>query len=144
MTKLATIHSQIQDGTIDLLYVSPEKAMTSDFFDLLETRSISLFAIDEAHCVSVWGNDFRPEYVRLSALKDRFPDIPTIALTATADAATRKDIIEQLKLREARTFISSFERHNISTSAKSGVRRVDQILQFLHEHPEEPGIVSTV
>ena len=135
------VHNGIEDGSVKLLYVSPERAMTSDFFRLLGRTNISLFAIDEAHCVSVWGNDFRPEYVRLSALKQQFPDVPTIALTATADAATRKDIINQLHLRDAQTFISSFERHNIKTAAKAGVKRIDQIYHFLAERPNQAGIV---
>jgi len=149
----ATLHSNIDQGQtnqifqdialgkIKLLYVSPEKLMSEGFIRYLKTQKLSLFAIDEAHCVSVWGNDFRPEYVRLSALKKEFPDIPVIALTATADTATQKDIIAQLKIDKCEKFLSSFERKNIKTSSKSGQKRLQQIIAFLNSQDDNCGIV---
>ena len=100
-------------GDLDLLYVAPERLMTARCLDLIGRTSPSLFAIDEAHCVSQWGHDFRPEYLQLSVLHERFPDVPRIALTATADPQTRTEIIERLALRDARVFVSSFDRPNI-------------------------------
>jgi len=149
----ATIHSNIDIGEsseifaaieskeLKLLYVSPEKLLSNGFLSYIKRQDISLFAIDEAHCVSVWGNDFRPEYVKLSLLKEEFPDVPTIALTATADHATRTDIIKQLRLKNDKPFLSSFERANISTQAKPGLKRAEQILHFLREHPDGAGII---
>lgn len=149
----AAIHSNIDIGEsseifaaidrkeLKLLYVSPEKLLSNGFLSYIKRQDISLFAIDEAHCVSVWGNDFRPEYVKLSVLKDEFPDVPTIALTATADYATQTDIIKQLRLKNDKPFLASFERHNISTEAKSGVKRAEQILRFLRDRPAGAGIV---
>lgn len=135
------IHQQIEDGTLKLLYVSPEGLMVDRFIHYLKSKRISLFAIDEAHCVSVWGNDFRPEYVRLSELKTHFPKVPKIALTATADHATQSDIIDQLQLTAPRKFLSSFERPNITTIAKAGQKRIQQITNFLLSHQNEAGIV---
>jgi len=122
------IYQNIERGLIDLLYVSPEKVLSEHFFDFISKQKIALIAIDEAHCVSVWGNDFRPEYVKLKILKDRFPDIPVIALTATADAATQEDIANQLNLDNPERFLSSFERKNITTRATAGIKRAEQIL----------------
>jgi ATP-dependent DNA helicase RecQ len=149
----AAIHSNIDIGVsseifaaierkeMKLLYVSPEKLLSDGFLSYIKRQAISLFAIDEAHCVSVWGNDFRPEYVKLSVLKDEFPDVPTIALTATADHATQNDIIKQLRLKNDKPFLASFERPNISTESKSGLKRAEQILYFLRERPNGAGIV---
>ncbi len=100
-------------GELDLLYVSPERAVMSGFLDMLESCRLSLIAIDEAHCVSQWGHDFRPEYLQLAELHRRFPDVPRIALTATADEPTRADILQRLELFQARKFISGFDRPNI-------------------------------
>jgi ATP-dependent DNA helicase RecQ len=100
-------------GELDLLYVAPERLLTPRFIDLLERTKIALFAIDEAHCVSQWGHDFRPEYRQLTILCERFPGIPRIALTATADVPTRNEIIERLALEDARRFVASFDRPNI-------------------------------
>ena len=128
-------------GRLKLLYVAPERLLTPRFQTLLEEARVALFAIDEAHCVSQWGHDFRPEYLGLSALHERFPGVPRIALTATADAATRAEILERLDLHAARVFVSSFDRPNIRyrIAEKTDPRR--QLLAFLDEHRGEAGIV---
>lgn len=136
-----SIYQSINDQDLDILYVSPEKVLSSQFYNFIKNHKISLFAIDEAHCVSVWGNDFRPEYVRLSILKEEFPSVPTIALTATADQSTQKDIQKQLKLNQPQVFLSSFERENIHTEAKAGLKRIEQILNYISERPDTAGIV---
>lgn len=135
------IEQQLLNGTLDLLYVAPERLLTPRFQQLLERSQIALFAIDEAHCVSQWGHDFRPEYVQLSILHERFPSVPRIALTATADDPTRREIIERLNLTGARQFVSSFNRGNIHYRIvqKQGAR--DQLLAFLTEHRGNAGIV---
>ena len=136
------IYEAIESKSLSLLYVSPEKIMTDRFIDYLQQRvELSLIAIDEAHCVSVWGNDFRPEYVALGKLKTHFPKVPTIALTATADSATQQDIIKQLRLNKANHFVSSFERSNITTSTAPGQKRIEQILQFVKKRKGQAGIV---
>ncbi|MFA5590623.1 MAG: DNA helicase RecQ [Lysobacteraceae bacterium] len=128
-------------GELDLLYVAPERLLTSRFLDLLDRSRIALFAIDEAHCVSQWGHDFRPEYRQLNVLHQRWPQVPRIALTATADPPTREEIAERLELREARWFISSFDRPNIRYRVvqKNDARR--QLLDFLSERHGQAGIV---
>jgi ATP-dependent DNA helicase RecQ len=128
-------------GNLKLLYVAPERLLTPRFQSLLEQARIALFAIDEAHCVSQWGHDFRPEYLGLSALHERFPNIPRIALTATADTATRAEILTRLDLHSARVFVASFDRPNIRyrISEKADPRR--QLLDFLRDHQGEAGIV---
>ncbi len=128
-------------GELDLLYVAPERLVTPRFLDLLERSRIALFALDEAHCVSQWGHDFRPEYLQLSILHERFPLVPRVALTATADAQTRTDIVSRLALGEARQFVASFDRPNITyrVAAKEAERR--QLLDFLRRRPEDAGIV---
>lgn len=135
------IYQDIAQGKIKLLYVSPEKLLSEGFIKYLKTQPVSLFAIDEAHCVSVWGNDFRPEYVRLSKLKEEFPTIPIIALTATADTATQSDIIKQLKIDGCKKFLASFERKNIKTASKSGQKRLQQIEAFLNGQEDNCGII---
>jgi ATP-dependent DNA helicase RecQ len=139
------IEGQLLRGELDLLYVAPERLMLDRTLDLLARAKLALFAIDEAHCVSRWGHDFRPEYMQLSVLHERFPDIPRIALTATADAPTRREIIARLGLGDARVFISSFDRPNIRyrihQSSAGGSAR-EQLLRFLRaEHPGDAGIV---
>ena len=130
-------------GEIKLLYISPEKVLAETDF-LLKHLQISLFAIDEAHCISQWGHDFRPEYTQLSLLSQKFPHVPMMALTATADKITRHDIIEQLQLRNAREFISSFDRPNLSLSVKRGYKSAEKmhfIHNFIKARPHDAGII---
>ncbi|BCT91613.1 ATP-dependent DNA helicase RecQ [Lysobacter helvus] len=128
-------------GELDLLYVAPERLLTPRFLSLMDQARLALFAIDEAHCVSQWGHDFRPEYRQLTLLHERWPDVPRIALTATADAPTRREIVERLKLEEAQEFVSSFDRRNITYTvvAKQEARR--QLLEFLSSRRGQSGIV---
>ncbi|WP_396616821.1 DNA helicase RecQ [Lysobacter soli] len=138
----ADVERQLLAGELDLLYVAPERLLTNRFLSLLDRARIALFAIDEAHCVSQWGHDFRPEYRQLTVLHERWPDVPRIALTATADAPTRREIAERLALEDARQFVSSFDRPNlryrIVHKDGGGVR---QLLDFLDAHRGESGIV---
>jgi ATP-dependent DNA helicase RecQ len=138
----ADVERRTRRGELDLLYVAPERLLTERCLDLLAGSRLALLAIDEAHCVSQWGHDFRPEYLQLSALRERFPGVPRIALTATADAQTREEILNRLKLDEARVFVSSFDRPNIRYRIveKDDARR--QVLDFIRaEHAGEAGIV---
>ncbi len=137
------VEASLQKGELDLVYIAPERLMLPRTLDLLSRSPLALFAIDEAHCVSQWGHDFRPEYLQLSELHERFPDVPRIALTATADEPTRKEIIDRLQLTEARHFISGFDRPNIRYRiAQHGGNARQRLLRFLKlEHPGESGIV---
>ena len=136
------VERRARQGEIDLLYVAPERLLTERCLDLLAASKLALFAIDEAHCVSQWGHDFRPEYLRLAVLAERFPGVPRIALTATADALTRKEIIERLHLQNAREFVSSFDRPNIRYRINEKISARKQLLEFIKsEHPGEAGIV---
>jgi ATP-dependent DNA helicase RecQ len=136
------IERQVRAGQLDLLYVAPERLLTERCLELLDSTPLALFAIDEAHCVSQWGHDFRPEYIRLAALAARYPDVPRIALTATADALTRKEIVERLHLTRARTFVASFDRPNIRYRIAEKQSSRKQVLDFIRtEHPGEAGIV---
>ena len=129
-------------GELDLLYVAPERLTTSRCLDLLARTRVALFAIDEAHCVSQWGHDFRPEYLQLSVLHERFPEVPRIALTATADPQTRTEIIPRLALENARVFVSSFDRPNIRYTIVDKIDPRAQLLRFLREeHAGDAGIV---
>ena len=143
-TVLAT-EKQLLTGALDLLYVAPERLLTERFLELLDhldqQKSIALFAIDEAHCVSQWGHDFRPEYIQLSALHERYPDVPRIALTATADELTRNEIRVRLGLLEAPVFASSFDRPNIRYTIIERDNPRQQLLEFLAGHHDEAGIV---
>lgn len=130
-------------GKIKLLYISPEGIM-GELHWLLQRMDISLIAIDEAHCISHWGHDFRPEYTQLSVLKKNFPKVPLIALTATADKVTRTDIVEQLKLNEPEIFISSFDRPNLSLTIRRGLNKKEKIaatVHFINKHHRQSGII---
>jgi ATP-dependent DNA helicase RecQ len=132
----------VREGSLDLLYVAPERLLMDDFLSFLAEAQVALFAIDEAHCVSQWGHDFRPHYVQLSELALRFPNIPRIALTATADGPTRKDIVERLHLAEGRTFVAGFDRPNIRYAIEVKKDPRKQLLRFIQEsHPADSGIV---
>ncbi|MGH8259491.1 MAG: DNA helicase RecQ [Steroidobacteraceae bacterium] len=140
--EVVAVERQARSGSLDLLYVAPERLLTERCLALLDECPLALFAIDEAHCVSQWGHDFRPDYIQLAVLAERYGQVPRIALTATADAATRREIVERLRLREPRTFVSSFDRPNIRyrIAAKDSPRK--QLLQFVRsEHAGESGIV---
>ncbi|MFA9439532.1 DNA helicase RecQ [Uliginosibacterium sp. sgz301328] len=138
----AAVERALVGGELDLLYVAPERLMTGRFQNLLDHAHIALFAIDEAHCVSQWGHDFRPEYIQLSVLHERFPEIPRIALTATADDATRQEIIQRLALADARVFLASFDRPNIRYTVVEKDNPRKQLLRFIRaNHDGDSGIV---
>ena len=142
-TENAALRRACMEGRLKLLYISPEKLLTEANY-LLRDMHISLFAIDEAHCISQWGHDFRPEYAQMGILHQQFPHVPIIALTATADKITREDIIRQLHLNHPRTFISSFDRPNLSLTVKRGYRQKEKsktILDFIARHPGESGFI---
>jgi len=134
---LASLHA----GDLDLLYIAPERLMSDGFLARLETLEIALFAIDEAHCVSTWGHDFRPEYVQLGQLRRRFPGVPMIALTATADPQTRDDILQRLGLQQARCHAAGFDRPNIRYLVSDKVKPFQQLCAFLDGHVDEAGII---
>jgi len=135
------VYYRIRQGTLKLLYVSPERLLMDGMVSFLSEVGISLIAIDEAHCVSQWGHDFRPEYQKLSALAELFPDTPRLALTATADERTRSEIAEVLSLQAAPLFVSSFDRPNLRLSVVEKIDPTRQLLRFLSAHPGESGIV---
>jgi len=138
----ARIERLVRTNQIDLLYVAPERLLTQRCFDLLQDSQIALFAIDEAHCVSQWGHDFRPEYIKLSVLHEHFPNVPRIALTATADQLTRDEIIHRLALNDAAQFVSSFDRPNIRYQIVEKTNGRKQLLDFITtEHAGDCGIV---
>jgi ATP-dependent DNA helicase, RecQ-like (EC 3.6.1.-) len=142
-TENANLRRACIEGRLKLLYISPEKLLAEKDY-LLRDMNISLFAIDEAHCISQWGHDFRPEYTQMGILHQQFPQVPIVALTATADKITREDIIRQLHLKQPRTFISSFDRPNISLTVKRGFQAKEKnrtILDFIHRHEGESGII---
>ena len=136
------VERRARAGELDLLYLAPERLLTERGLALLDDLPIALFAIDEAHCVSQWGHDFRPDYIGLSVLAQRYPQVPRIALTATADAITRQEIIERLQLQQARLFLESFDRPNIRYRIAEKDQPRKQLLRFItDEHPGEAGIV---
>jgi len=138
----AETERQVRSGELDLVYVAPERLLTERCLQLLEHSTLALFAIDEAHCVSQWGHDFRPEYIQLSVLHERFPQVPRIALTATADQQTRAEIIVRLQLENARVFVSSADRPNIRYRVVEKETARTQLLQFIRaEHAGDAGIV---
>ena len=137
----AAIERQLREGALDLLYVAPERLLTQRFMSLLDGSRIALFAIDEAHCVSQWGHDFRREYRELTVLHERWPQVPRIALTATADPPTQREIAERLQLEEARRFTSSFDRPNIRYTVVNKDQGNRQLLYFIAGHRGEAGIV---
>ena len=140
-SEAAAVERRVRVGEIDLLYVAPERLLTERCQRLLEESEIGLFAIDEAHCVSAWGHDFRPEYGQLSLLRERFPQVPRIALTATADSPIRHEIVERLLL-DAREFVASFDRPNIRYRIVEKREPREQLVRFItHEHPGEAGVV---
>ena len=136
------IETDAADGQLDLLYVAPERLTSERTLNLLDRAQLALFAIDEAHCVSQWGHDFRPEYLKLSVLHERYPSVPRMALTATADTTTRQEILERLALTGSRVFITSFDRPNIQYNVVEKNRAKDQLLRFIESrHAGESGIV---
>jgi len=135
------ICSDCANGYLKLLYVSPEKLLSQGFMQFLQRLRVSMFAIDEAHCISSWGHDFRPEYTQLRVLREQFPNTPIIALTATADRLTQRDIQQQLRLHEPQVFLSSFDRPNLNLIVRPGQDRVGGILDFIERHPGESGII---
>jgi ATP-dependent DNA helicase RecQ len=144
-SKVFQIKKMIQDNALKILYVAPERLLMEEFLDLLSDVKISLFAIDEAHCVSQWGHDFRPVYTNLAILADKFPDTPRIALTATADETTRKDIIDKLRLQDAKIFIDSFDRPNINYAITIANNPKKQLISFIkNNHQNQSGVIYCV
>jgi ATP-dependent DNA helicase RecQ len=142
MKQLQQTNKQLAEGTLDLLYVAPERLLMESFLARLQNMPIALFAIDEAHCVSQWGHDFRPDYARLSILAEQFPTIPRIALTATADQLTQEDMRMRLGLNDARVFVSGFDRPNIHYTIVAADNPKQQLLKMINKnHPEDCGIV---
>ena len=136
------IERMMREGELDMVYIAPERLMTQRCLELLSVTPLALFAIDEAHCVSQWGHDFRPEYIKLSVLHERFPEVPRIALTATADQQTRDEIIHRLQLENAMQFVSSFDRPNIRYQIVEKANGRKQLLDFINaQHSGDAGIV---
>ena len=136
------IEADLRRGVVDVLYVAPERLLMAPTLALLDELDVSLFAIDEAHCVSAWGHDFRPEYMGLSVLSERYPNVPRMALTATADQRTREEIAKNLDLVHAPQFVSSFDRPNIRYLVKESQSSREELWRFLRAfHPEDSGIV---
>jgi len=138
----AAIERAVRDTALDLLYVSPERLVTPRCLELLSSSRLALFAVDEAHCISQWGHDFRPEYQQLSILKERFPGVPLLALTATADSPTRRDIVTQLRVADAQIFAAGYDRPNLFYRVILKRNPLEQLWGFLsEEHPGDAGIV---
>lgn len=135
------VQNKLISGQLKLLYVSPEKVMTNGFFQLISYTKVSFIAIDEAHCISQWGHDFRPEYTQLGGLKSSFPDAPIMALTATADYATRQDILTHLKLQNPLQYIGSFDRPNIRYTLEEKFKPMEQLTRFVLAQKGKSGII---
>ena len=131
----------IKNNHLKLIYLSPERLAAENFIDFLKNINVTLFAIDEAHCISVWGHDFRPEYSQLAAVKEHFPNTPVVALTATADKITQNDICSQLNIDESKKFIASFDRPNLSLNVLPAKKRYEFIRDHIKQHPNDSGIV---
>ena len=144
LSEQATVEKLVIDQQIKLLYVSPEKLVSAAFLPLLRACKLSLIAIDEAHCISSWGHDFRPEYTKLKFLRQEFPTIPFVALTATADKSTRSDIKVQLGMQDAETFLASFDRPNFNLEVRPGVKKMAQIRAYLEDRKDESGIIYCI
>jgi ATP-dependent DNA helicase RecQ len=141
-TDIASTEGAVREAALDLLYVSPERLVTPRCLELLATSHTALFAVDEAHCISQWGHDFRQEYQQLSLLKERFAQVPVVALTATADRLTRRDIVAQLRLPKARIFAAGYDRPNLFYCIVAKRNALDQLWSFLvAEHAGDAGIV---
>ncbi|ELR69351.1 ATP-dependent DNA helicase RecQ [Fulvivirga imtechensis AK7] len=143
----AEVMRLLRDNRLKLLYLAPERLVSGDkgFINFLKDQAkLSMIAIDEAHCISQWGHDFRPEYTQLATLKSVFPEVPVVALTATADKLTQDDILQQLKLHNPKKFVSSFNRENIYYFVSPKRRSYDQLLQFLNKHKDDTGIIYTL
>ncbi|MGB9080627.1 MAG: DNA helicase RecQ [Desulfuromonadaceae bacterium] len=132
---------QMHNNELDLLYVAPERLLLPDFLDTLSTLKLALFAIDEAHCISQWGHDFRPDYVKLGQLRSAFPNVPIVAMTATADPETRKDIVNQLGIHQATVFVAGFDRPNITYTVIPKHKPFVQLSRFLNGRSDEAGII---
>lgn len=135
------VMQRCREGITQFLYLAPERLSNPGFLRSLADLNVSLIAIDEAHCISSWGHDFRPEYQKLKLLRQALPHVPVIALTATADRAIRKDILKQLQMPAARVFLASFDRPNLSLTVMPGQKRLQQILKFLRQRPDQAGII---
>ncbi len=138
---LVSVYNRMHSGGLSLVYVSPERVLMRDFIERLSNIPLTMIAVDEAHCISQWGHDFRPEYAALGQLKQQFPHVPVMALTATADEATRSDITQRLQLAEPHVYLGSFDRPNIRYTLVEKHKPVSQIIRFLEEYKGQCGII---